>query len=128
MSKDIFEHEREITISKEEAPWAPDEELGKYKIKRWSWFEKQKTLANSAIIIDEAKGDAVLDIAEYYARMIQFTVIPPENLTWNLERVKKLDPNIGTILRDHCREINGLTWEEKRGFLKPSDQAKDTPG
>jgi len=128
MSNDIFEHEREITISKKEAPWAPDEELGKYKLKRWSWFNKQKTLAESAIVIDEKKGDAILDIAEYYARMIKCSVTPLGDIEWTLERVKNLDPEIGTILRDQCREINGLTWEEKRGFLKPSDQEKATPG
>jgi len=120
----IFEREKAVTITKEEAPWAPKEELGEYKLTRWTWFDKQKALADSAIIVDEQKGDAVLDVAEYYARMMKFTVSPPKNLKWDLERIKKLDPNVGTILTTHCRDVNGLTWEEKRGFLEPSDQKK----
>jgi len=128
MSKDIFEHERTITIKKDEAPWAPKEELGEYRIKRWSWFDKQKALGESAIVIDAKKGEAILDIAEYYARMMKLSVTPPGKVKWNLERIRKLDPEVGTILRDHCREINGLTWEEKRGFLKPSDQKGVIPG
>ena len=128
MTEDIFEHERDVTITKDEAPWAPKEELGEYKIKRWSWFDKQKALIESAIVIDAKKGEAFLDIAEYYSRLIKSTVTPPGESDWTLERIKELDPEIGTILRDHCREVNGLTWEEKRGFLKPSDQKKATPG
>jgi len=126
----LFESERVVEITKEQAPWAPEEELGTYNAKRWTWFGKQKALIGSAIILDKERGFAESDLAEYYARMVLTCVTPPEPLSdaWNLEKVKGLDPNVGEILKDACREINGLVWEEKASFLGQSEAKKDTPG
>lgn len=123
-----FEHEKTVKITKNQAPWAPDEEIGEYHITRWRWYDKQRALTESAEIIDEARDKAILNMAEYYARMFRICVVPPNDMKWDLERIKALDPEVGGILMEVLREINGLDWKEKRSFLEPSDQTKATPG
>lgn len=126
---DLFERERTVEITKKIAPWAPEEELGGYLIKRWNWFEAQKAMIVSTVILDKDKGIVQSDLAEYYARMMLSCITPPETIRgWNLERVKALDYHVGEILKNSCRDINGLTWEEKAGFLGRSEAAKGTPG
>ena len=124
----IFEHEKTVEITKEDAPWAPDEEIGTYHLTRWRWYDKQNCLANSAVVVDEEKDKAVLDMGEYYTRMMRVCVEPPEGLTWNLDRIRSIDPEVGEIITSHLRELNGLTWKEKRGFLPESEEQENTTG
>jgi len=126
----VFEHEKTVTITKDDAPWAAKEELGDYKITRWRWYDKQRSLSESAKVVDAKRDKAQLDIAEYYVRMVKYSVTPPDALSgnWTPERIRDLDPHVGEILIKHAREINGLTWEEKVGFLEQSDQKETTRG
>jgi len=126
----IFEKEKKITIKKDAAPWAPKEELGEYTLTRWSWYNREKALAESMDVIDEDRGISRVIMEEFYARMVLFCTIPPEGLQdkWDLERVKQLDSQIGVRLKTEIRRLNGLDWSEKAGFLGRSDQEKGTPG
>lgn len=129
-SKFTFEKTRKITITKKTAPWAPKEELGEYTLNRWSWYNREKALAESMMIIDEDRGISRVIMEEFYARMVLFCTTPPEALqsNWKLERVKQLDSQVGVKLKTEIRELNGLDWGEKAGFLERSDQEKDIPG
>lgn len=128
--KFTFEKEKKLVITKEAAPWAPEEELGEYTLTRWTWYNREKALAESMEWIDETKGKSRVLMEEFYARMVLFCTTPPESLqdNWRLERVKQLDSHIGIKLKNEIRELNGLDWSEKAGFLGRSDQKKDTPG
>ena len=121
------------------APFAPEEQLGEYKLRRWSWYEKQGVVARSSEIIDPERGIVRMAIQDYYAEMLLIIIrVYPEALRadeeakreqlWSIEYIKtKLDPDVGDLLRDVGRDINGLTDKEKKLFLQPSEQEEDTP-
>ncbi len=134
-----FEREAIVNITREDAPFAPEEQLGEYTLRRWSWYEKQGVVARASEIIDPVRGIVRMAIQDYYAGML-FVIIRvyPEALKadeeaerkqlWSLEYIKTvLDPDVGDLLRDVGRDINGLTDKEKKLFLQPSEQKKDTP-
>lgn len=126
----MLEIEKDIEVTQEDAPTAPENQLGIYHIRRWTWYEKQRAVAHASEIIDEKKGLIRMPIEDYYAEMMATTVrSAPQGIEWNIDFIKnELDPEIGDILRDICRDINGLTDKEKRTFLSPSEPETPTPG
>lgn len=140
-----FKREETIIITKEEAPFAPEEQLGEYTLRRLSWYEKQRAVARSQEIIDATRGITRMSVEDYFAEMLLATVREyPESLRvkvdtsldptaktetgWTLNFIKmKLDIDIGDTLRDICRDINGLTEKERKLFLPRSEQDEATP-
>ena len=123
-----FKREDTLMITKEDAPFAPEEQLGEYTLRRWSWYEKQAVVSRSSEIIDEQRGIIKMLIEDYYAEMLYVTVREsPESIEWSLDFIKKdLDPDVGDILRETGRVLNGLTEKEKRIFLPQSEQDEAT--
>lgn len=133
-----FEQEAIVNITREDAPFAPEEQLGEYTLKRWSWYEKQGVVARASEIIDPERGIVRMAIQDYYAEMLLvITRAYPEALKadeeterkqlWSIEYIKTaLDPDVGDLLRDAGRDLNGLTDKEKKLFLQPSEQKGDT--
>ncbi len=134
-----FNREATVNITKENSPYAPEEQLGEYKLRRWSWYEKQGVVARASEIIDPDKGIVRMAVQDYYAEML-FVIIRvyPETLKadeeakreqlWSIEYIKTaLDPDVGDLLRDAGRDLNGLTDKEKKLFLPPSEREEDTP-
>jgi len=123
-----FNREETVVITKEDAPFAPEEQLGEYILRRWNWYEKQAVVSRSSEIIDEQRGIIKMLIEDYYAGMLHVTVREcPESIEWSLDFIKKeLDPDVGDILREAGRILNGLTEREKRIFLPQSEQDEVT--
>lgn len=124
-----FEREATVTITKEDAPFAPEEQLGEWELERWSWFQKQGAINRSTDIIDEKRGLVKLRPENYYAEMLLITVRKhPETVPWSMNFItEQLDVNVGDILRGLCMEINGINEAERRIFLRQSEPEKDTP-
>jgi len=124
-----FKREETVVIAREEAPFAPEEQLGEYILRRLSWYEKQRAVARSQEIIDEKRGITRMSVEDYFAEMLHATVREcPESIEWTIDFIKiDLDIDVGDTLRDVCREINGLTEREKRLFLPQSEQGEATP-
>lgn len=120
--------EVEVEITKEIAPFAPEEELGVYKVSRWTFRQKQTAVMKASTVLDADKGLIEMDLIEFQVQQILSCTVPPEGHEWNVERVNKFDPDVGDALLTACRKVNGVTLSEKKGFLRPSDAAKDTPG
>ena len=133
-----FEREATVNITKEDAPFAPEEQLGEYKLRRWSWYEKQGVVARASEIIDPERGIVRMAVQDYYAEMLfVITRVYPEALKadeetereqlWSIEYIKTaLDPDVGDLLRDVGRDLNGLTDKEKKLFLQQSARKGDT--
>ena len=124
-----FKREATVVITSDMAPFAPEEQLGEYKLKRWSWYEKQGVITRSSEIIDDVRGIVQMKIEDYYAEMLFVTIRAyPEGLPWSLKFIKaKLDPDGGDILRDEGRDLNGLTDKERKLFLQQLEPTEDTP-
>lgn len=124
-----FRVEETVEITREEAPFAPEEQLGTYELKRWTWYEKQAAVTRASEIIDEKKGLVRLRVEDYFAEMLKITVRKyPEGLDWTTDFIKgDLDLDVGDILRDIGREINGLSDKERRLFLQPSESENAIP-
>ena len=123
-----FNREDIVVITREDAPFAPEEQLGEYTLRRWSWYEKQAVVSKSSEIIDEQRGIIKMLIEDYYAGMLHVTVREcPEFIEWSLNFIKQeLDPDVGDILREAGRVLNGLTEREKKIFLPQSEQDEAT--
>ena len=134
-----FEREATVNITQEDALFAPEEQLGEYKLRRWSWYEKQGVVARASEIIDPGKGIVRMAVQDYYAEMLFVIVrVYPEALKadeetkrkqlWSIDYIKtELDPDVGDLLRDAGRDINGLTDKEKKLFLLLSGPEKVIP-
>jgi len=125
-----FKREAIVVITRDMAPFAPEEQLGEYKLKRWTWYEKQGVISRSSEIIDDKRGIVRMKIEDYYAEMLFVTIEAyPEGLPWSLKFIKtKLDPDVGDILRDEGRDLNGLMEKERKLFLQQSEPTEDIPG
>lgn len=137
--------EREITleITKEKAPYAPEEELGTYIIRRWSWREKQAAILGASTLVDERSNIASIDVVGYEInQMICCIREAPEGLELSFDRfngrkpsegeegpveaIEGLDADVGTLLLTACRKVNGLAEGDRRDFLlrtEPEEKA-----
>lgn len=121
--------EFEFEITAKEAPYAPEEELGIYKARRWTFREKQEATMRASKILDADKGLVEMNVIDFQMEQIIVCVTPPsKGFELNRERVETLDVDVGDILLDACRKVNGTTASERKGFLEPSDEEKATPG
>lgn len=135
----MLEREVTLTITKEEAPWAPDEEIGVYVIRRWSWRQKQKAILDASMII-AGEDLAEINIVDYEVnQMVACIKQAPEGLDVTFDRfsgreareatgkeeaveaIEGLDADVGTLILAACRKVNGLAEGAKRDFLLPTE-------
>lgn len=135
--------EREITleITEKEAPFAPDDELGTYVIRRWSWRQKQKAVLDATRVLDEKTGLGMLEVLDYEVyQMLTCVKQAPENLELSFRRfsgreaieatedeeaveaIEGLDADVGSLIIGACRKVNGLKEADIRDFLQRSEQ------
>jgi hypothetical protein len=120
--------ELKFDVTEKEAPYAPKEELGIYKVRRWSFREKQDATMRASKILDADKGLVEMNVIDFQMEQILVCVTPPEGFELTRERVETIDPDVGDILLDACRKVNATTTAERKGFLEPSAAEKVTPG
>lgn len=120
--------ELKFEITEKEAPYAPKEELGIYKARRWSFREKQDATMRASKILDADKGLVEMNVIDFQMEQIIVCVTPPEGFELTRERAEALDVDVGDILLDACRKVNGTTLSERKGFLEPFAVEKVTPG
>jgi len=120
--------EFEVEITKEIAPYAPEEELGVYKATRWTWRQKQEAVIKASNILDEEKGLMEMNLVDFQVQQMLVCVKPPKKLEWNEQRINELDTDIGDTLLALCHKVNGTTVSERTDFLKRSASIKDIPG
>jgi len=106
--------ELKFEITKKEAPYAPSEQLGEYTVKRWTFRQKQEVILKSTIILDEVKGLGELKVVDYQIEQILTCVTPPEGFEFNRET--EFDADVGDLLLDACRKVNGTTVSERAIF------------
>lgn len=123
MSKNL-----KIKIGKKEAPYAPSEQLGEYTARRWTFREKQEAMMRASKILDADKGLVEMNLINFQMEQIVVCVKPPEGLELNVKTAGSLDPDVGDILLDACRKLNGTTPSGRASFLEPSEEGKDIPG
>lgn len=126
----IYEREQTIEITKEKAPWALDGFLGNYKIKRWTWREKQNAMVDASVILNEKTGLTRMNVLDYHVNMMLVCIVERPTtfpLPWTAETINNMDPDIADILKDACRTLNGLTMEEKRSFPDSTPSGEPTP-
>ena len=117
----MIEKEKIIEITEENAPGAPEAQLGVYKIRRWTWYEKQVCLNRSSIIIDATKGMVQTPMPDYNAHMVLITLSEaPFELSGDpmkdVELIKQLDPDVGDLLFEAATALNTVSKEEKEDF------------
>ena len=120
--------EIEVEITKKTAPYAPKEELGVYKIKRWTWREKQEAIMRASTTLDEEKGLIEMNVIDFEVEQVLTCVTPPEGFILDKDRVNRFDPDVGDALLEACRKVNGTTLSERKAFLEQSDSEKNIPG
>lgn len=120
--------EIEIEITREKAPFAPDEELGVYKVVRWTWRQKQEAIMRGSKVLDRDRGLIELDLIDFQVEQIISCVKPPKGLTLDKDRMDQLDTDVGDLLLEACRRVNGTTLSERASFLEPSEPKENTPG
>ena len=110
---------------------APEEQLGKYTIRKWTWYERQQAVERASVTLT-VKGDVKevqVSASDINSEMLASCVKESPIENWGIDFVKtEIDSVIGEVLMNEVTELNGLTWAQKRGFLRPSAQTKDTRG
>lgn len=120
--------ELKIKITKKEAPYAPKEQLGEYTVRRWTFRQKQEAIVRSTTILDEIKGLGEMNLIDFQMEQIIRCVTPPEGLELDREATGALDPDVGDLLLDACRKVNGTTFSERANFLEQSEEGEPTTG
>jgi len=120
----------QLKITKEEAPFAPKEQLGDYEVRRWLWFEKSRATEAATKAIDRERGIIQWDVTVYYQHMLFYSVKKvPEGINWTLEFIKDgLDVDIGDILNRIVLEVNTVSRKERKDFLGQLSSGADIPG
>lgn len=116
-----MEREKTINVTREMAPYASEEEIGEYVLKRWTWYEKQVCTDRATKVLDQEKGLHDTSLAEFYLHMLNICLVKAPfdrsgDINENIKRLKRLDPDIGDRLQDVCRDLNQITGGEKAGF------------
>lgn len=109
------------------APFAPEDQLGNYVIRRWTWKEKQQAMIDSSEIYDRDRGLAKVDLVAYEIAMM-LTCVKDSPIELTKELFETIDPDLGDLLVDACRIVNGLPTGEKQDFLGQSEPDKAIPG
>jgi len=116
-----------LEITRKMAPFAPEEQLGKYVVQRWTWREKVAATSASRVMIDIKQKVVKFDTDIYYEQMMLICV-KEAPMAWNLDAVRNLDPDIGDRIQAVCLDVNELSTIEKADFLGQFGSEKDTPG
>jgi len=102
------------------APHAPENQIGIYKLKRWTWYEKQIALRRATIILDSEKGISETPLQDFNLHMLNVCLIEAPfgrgDLKEDIKNIKQLDVDVGDRLQDVCQELNEITRGEKAGF------------
>ena len=131
-----------LTVTKEQAPFAPEEEIGTYVIRRWSWRQKQAAILGASTLLDEKTGMASVDVVGYEVnQMITCIKKAPEGLELSFDRfngreasegeegpieaIEGIDADVGTLILTACRKVNGLAEGDKRDFLRPTEPEEE---
>lgn len=120
MSK-VYEKEKTVTITAEKAPFAPEEELGTYKLKRWTWYEKQECMARATKILDAKLGMVETPMPDFNTHMVIMCLVESplkldEDPMIAFERIKNLDVDVGDMLFKAAQALNMYTQEQKADF------------
>jgi len=102
----------QINIDEKLAPYAPKEELGVWKAKRWTFREKQDAVMRASKILDAEKGLAEMQVTDYQLEQIITCVTPPdafveakkiegEAFRLTHELIENLDPDVGDAVLEH---------------------------
>ncbi|GAG93314.1 unnamed protein product, partial [marine sediment metagenome] len=59
-----------IEISKKEAPYAPEKQLGEYTVKRWTFRQKQEAIMRASTLLDEKKGFVEMNLVDFQLEQI----------------------------------------------------------
>ena len=129
----MLEKEKIIEITAREAPYALEEQLGTYKLKRWTWYEKQVCMQRATTIIDAKQGLIETPMPDYNTHMVIMCLVEsPLKLTGDpnldFEMMKNLDADVGDILFQAAGSMNTITPEEKKDFLPQPESTKTIPG
>jgi hypothetical protein len=128
----MFEPEASVTVTKEDAPYASEDQLGEYVFRRWTWREKQDASLKATTILDAKKNLIQTNVVEYEMQMLITSLkkapFPIEDKDTLYERLNRLDPAVGDKVIAVCRKVNGITTAEQRNLSEPSAQGKDTSG
>jgi len=110
---------QDVKITRGVAPYAPEEQLGLYTVKRWNWTEKSMATQHATVEVDRQRGIIKWDVTIYYQYMLLYSVRKyPEKVNWSLDFIKnELDPDVGDILQVVCVNLNTISAEEKKAFL-----------
>lgn len=117
----MLEKEKIVEITAKEAPYAPEEQLGVYKLRRWTWYEKQVCMQRATKIIDAKKGMVETPMPDYNTHMIVMCLVEsplnlPEDPNLAFEVIKNLDADVGDLVFQAGQSINMITPGEKEDF------------
>lgn len=128
----VVMREKAVEITKELAPYAPKKQIGTYKLKRWSWYEKQLCMQRATIIHDAQKGMVETPMMDYNTHMLNICLVEMpfkrKSLKEDLKAIRELDPDVGDALLKTCTELNTITPGEKADFTGPPGSENPTPG
>ena len=112
----MFETEKTIEVTREEAPYAPDDEIGEYKLKRWTWFQKQQAMEKAANVIDAEKQVAELSMSKYNIQMFLTCIVAAPWGEVNEEKLHKLDEDVGDRLFNEFQTLNSVAKRKVKDF------------
>lgn len=128
----VIMRNKTVEITAEMAPHAPKKQLGEYKLKRWSWYEKQLCMQRATIIIDAQKGLMETPMVDYNTHMVNLSLVEApfkrKGLKEDLKQIQDFDPDVGDILFKVASELNTITQGEKADFTEPPGPEDLTPG
>jgi len=111
----MFEKERTLEVTRKTAPYAPEEQLGTYRLRRWTWFEKQQVLEKAAKIIDAAKGIVETSISTFNLNLMLVCITEAPGGV-SEKTIKELDESIGDLLFTELQSLNNLPQEAITDF------------
>ena len=117
-----------VVVTREQAPFAPAEQLGEYVLERWTWREKMLATTKATKIVDKIRNILAWDTVIWYEQMLLLTVKRPPTGTWDIDVIRKLDADVGDILQNRCLDLNTVSAVDKKSFLQPSNSENPTPG
>ena len=128
----VILREKTVEITKKMAPHAPKKQLGTYKLKRWTWYEKQLCMQRATIILDAEKALVETPMVDYNTHMVNLSLVEApfkrKDLKESLKAIQNLDPDVGDILFKAVSELNTITKGEKADFTEPPGSEELTPG
>jgi len=124
----MMEKESTIEITEAMAPLAPKEQLGIYKLVRWTWYKKQMAIQKSTTIIDSVRGITQVSLPDFNTHsLLACLAESPLPLTYETIR-DQLDSDIGDLLFDELQKVTGVTGKEKADFSEQPGLEKLTLG